>query len=229
MADMKYIMLYLDSLPTLHEMQFDEVGRLVIALMEYAATGETSVQLGGERYAFSLLRAQLDRDAESYARKLESCRENGKKGGRPRKNPENPAVFSETQGNPENPAVFLETQKRQYKEKDKDKEEEEEDNIFSAASASRPDFNTVEVYAANNLQTLSPGNMEELAVFKDDLSEELIRHAIDEACAAGKRSWGYTRSILYRYISDGVKTIGEARQQSQPKRTTGNGPNWAEP
>lgn len=219
MADMKYIMLYLDSLPTLHEMQFDEVGRLVIALMEYAATGETSVQLGGERYAFSLLRAQLDRDAESYARKLESCRENGKKGGRPRKNPENPAVFSETQ-------------KRQYKEKEKDKdkeeeeEEEEEDNIFSAASASRPDFNTVEVYAANNLQTLSPGNMEELAVFKDDLSEELIRHAIDEACAAGKRSWGYTRSILYRYISDGVKTIGEARQQSQPKRTTGNAPNW---
>ena len=223
---MKYIMLYLDSLQTFHEMQFDEVGRLVIALMEYAATGETSVHLGGERYAFSLLRAQLDRDAESYARKLESCRENGKKGGRPRKNPENPAVFSETQGNPENPAVFSETQKRQEEENEKEKEEDENIYANSAASASRPDFNTIEAYASSNLTTLSPGNMEELATFKNELPEELIRHAVDEANAAGKRSWGYTRSILYRYISDGVKTIGEARQQSQPKRTTGNAPNW---
>ena len=67
-----------------------------------------------------------------------------------------------------------------------------------AAGDIRPDFSTVEVYAANNLSALNAGNMEEFAAFKADLPEELIRLAIDEACAQGKRTWSYTRAILRR-------------------------------
>ena len=44
----------------------------------------------------------------------------------------------------------------------------------------------------------------------------VIRHAIDEACAAGKRTWAYVRSILNRYVSDGVKTIGEGKARQKP-------------
>ena len=79
----------------------------------------------------------------------------------------------------------------------------------------RPDFNTVEVYAANNLAALNAGNMAEFIAFKDELPEELIRHAIDEACAAGKRTWSYTRAILTRYRDSGFKTVGDA-QASRP-------------
>ena len=75
----------------------------------------------------------------------------------------------------------------------------------------RPDFNTVEVYAANNLVALNAGNMQEFIAFKDELPEELIRHAIDEACAAGKRTWSYTRAILTRYRDSGFRTVGEAK------------------
>lgn len=75
----------------------------------------------------------------------------------------------------------------------------------------RPDFNTIEVYAANNLAALNAGNMAEFIAFKDELPEELIRHAIDEACAAGKRTWSYTRAILTRYRDSGFKTVGEAK------------------
>lgn len=99
---------------------------------------------------------------------------------------------------------------------------EEAENIFAASAAGdRPDFNTVEVYAANNLAPLSPGNMEDMSAFKAELPEELIRHAVDEACAANKRTWGYVRAILLRYITDDIRTVGEAKQRTQqPKQST---------
>lgn len=86
-----------------------------------------------------------------------------------------------------------------------------------AEDASRPSFDTVEVYAANNLQVMTGGNMQEFADFKASLPEELIRHAIDEACAAGKRSWAYTRSILRRYEEAGFKTIGDVKAAEQQR------------
>ena len=93
---------------------------------------------------------------------------------------------------------------------------EEAEKVFATSAAGdRPGFNTVEVYAANNLAVLSPGNMQDLAAFKTELPEELIRHAIDEACAAGKRTWGYVRAILLRYFDDGIRTVGEAKQRGR--------------
>lgn len=86
-----------------------------------------------------------------------------------------------------------------------------ESELARGGGDDRPDFNTVEVYAANNLAALNAGNMAEFVAFKDELPEELIRHAIDEACAAGKRTWSYTRAILTRYRDSGFKTVGEAK------------------
>ena len=57
------------------------------------------------------------------------------------------------------------------------------------------------------------GNMEELVSFREPLSEELIRHAIDEACANGKRTWAYVRSILARYVRSGYRTVGDAEAE----------------
>lgn len=79
------------------------------------------------------------------------------------------------------------------------------------ADDDRPDFGTVEAYAANNLSHLSSGNMEELAAFKDELSDELIRYAIDVACASGKPSYSYARAIMARYRDSGFKTVGDAK------------------
>ena len=90
-------------------------------------------------------------------------------------------------------------------------------------------FDTLEAYASGNLTVLSPRNMEELVSFKADMSEELIRHAIDEACANGKRTWAYVRSILSRYLQNGIKSVGDAvadkesfQQQRQQKTPASN-------
>lgn len=86
---------------------------------------------------------------------------------------------------------------------------------------------TVYAYASGNLQKLSPRNMEELDSFTEDLDEDVIRYAIDEACANGIRTWAYTRSILNGYVQDGVKSVGDikAREQKRVKtRMTANNP-----
>jgi DnaD/phage-associated family protein len=89
---------------------------------------------------------------------------------------------------------------------------EAEEDVREAAA-------TVYAYASGNLQSLSPRNMEELDSFTEDLDEDVIRYAIDEACANGKRTWAYTRAILNRCVQDGVKSVGDikAREQKREK------------
>ena len=95
----------------------------------------------------------------------------------------------------------------------------------SAPAPARPDFNTTEAYASSNLDYLSPYNMQELESFISDLGDELVRHAIDEACANGKRSYAYVRSIMSRYKQSGFTSIGQVlaeeerrKQQKQPEQ-----------
>ena len=81
----------------------------------------------------------------------------------------------------------------------------------AAAVADGIDLGTVEVYLANNITGLSATLMQEFQTFKADLPEELIRYAIDEACAQNVRSYSYLRKILNRYVDKGFKTIGDVK------------------
>lgn len=91
-----------------------------------------------------------------------------------------------------------------------------------------PDPLSVEIYATSNLQYLSPYNMEELTSFRDSLPDELIRYAIDQACANGVRTYAYTKSILNSYVSNGFKCIGDVqahearRRKNQQNQQKGN-------
>lgn len=82
----------------------------------------------------------------------------------------------------------------------------------------QPSFDTLEVYAANNLQYLSPRNMEQLVSFRGELPEETIRWAIDEACAKGKRNFSYVRGILNNLLDEGIRTVGDAKTAQDARR-----------
>ena len=94
---------------------------------------------------------------------------------------------------------------------------------FSDASGERPDFGTIEAYASSNLRTLTPGNMQELASFKDDFPDEVLFMAIDQACGANAPSWNYVRKVLNNWLDKGIKTAADAKadialgkQQAKP-------------
>ena len=84
---------------------------------------------------------------------------------------------------------------------------------FSDASGERPDFGTIEAYASSNLRNLSPGNMQQLVSFREDLPDEVIRLAIDQACGSNAPSWNYVRKVLNNWLEKGVKTESDAKAE----------------
>ena len=76
-----------------------------MAMFQYEKTKEKPELDAVSDMAFCFIRSQMERDQQAYEEKCELGRQNGIKGGRPRK----------TQGFLENPTVFLETQKTQGK------------------------------------------------------------------------------------------------------------------
>lgn len=109
-----YIKLFRDASATIDLLSDAEAGRLLKSLMHYANDQEDELP-GQEKLVFAMLKAQMDREAAQYSAYCEKQRENGLKGGRPRKEPNG------SKENPENPSVKKETQKTLTgKEKEKD-------------------------------------------------------------------------------------------------------------
>ena len=108
----------------------------------------------------------------------------------------------------------------EYKSESESEAENAREATAVVCDAEKPDFGTLEAYASSNLTVLSPRNMEDLLAFREELDEDVIRHAIDEACAAGRRSWSYARAILRRFLEQGLKTMGDVKA-AEDKRSAG--------
>ena len=130
---MKYLKVFYDWPETTEYLKPAQKGELIDALVRYAR-GEKGVEAslkGAALALFPSFKRQIDSDANAYVAQTERNRENGKKGGRPRKEP------AETQEKPtetqENPLGFSETQekarqriKTKTKSKDKDEDKDKE-------------------------------------------------------------------------------------------------------
>lgn len=113
--------------------------------------------------------------------------------------------------------AYRSTQSKVKESKVKKIKEDKKKVVVVNATAAAPDFNTIEVYASSNLDYLSPTNMQDLIAFRETLTDDLIRYAIDAACANGVRKWAYVRSILARYQAAGFKTIGEVKADEEKR------------
>ena len=202
---MKYLKVFYDWLEATKHLKPAQKGELIDAMVKYAR-GDPDVESGLKGAAlilFPTFQRQIDADKSAYADISAKRKEAGAKGGK------------QKQANAS----------KSYQDKDQDKDTvAAEAATEETAAAARPGFDTVEAYAANNLQALSIGNMSEFADFKAAMPEDVIRHAIDEACAAGKRSWAYVRAILMRYQDSGFKTIGDVKAAEQQRTAEKNKP-----
>lgn len=121
-----YVKIYYDFKEKTSSLSPTEIGRLVLAMAEYAETGVTPNIVGNERFVFPIFKVQIDRDHEAYAEKVQTLRENGSKGGRPK----NQKVSEETKR-------FLEKPNESKKSQEEEKEKEEEYNTLSCESVIR--------------------------------------------------------------------------------------------
>ena len=112
----------------------EQRGRLLMALIDYSESGVVPELDGISMMAFSFIQSQMDRDSKKYENRCSSNRENGKKGGRPKKendseeNPKNPLGFEENEKKTKNP-------KKPIKIKNKDKEKDINKNTMCKSEA----------------------------------------------------------------------------------------------
>lgn len=117
-----YFQVYFSYEEPLKSLSYEQIGKIFMAMFQYEKTKEKPELDPVSDMAFYFIRSQMDRDRQMYEEKCERSRQNGMKGGRPRKSEksqgflENQPVFPETQKTQrflENQPVFLETQKSQ--------------------------------------------------------------------------------------------------------------------
>ncbi len=95
MKDIAFACLYLSYRQTLAPFTDAERGRILFAMIDYAASGQEPELSGNERFIWPSLRAQIDRDKEDYQRRCEKNRKNGASGGRPKKKKESDGLSEE--------------------------------------------------------------------------------------------------------------------------------------
>lgn len=110
-----HLKVYFDFDERTEELNDIEKGRLLLAMLRYAAEGQKPDLRGNERFCFPGFKKDIDRDIASYASKVE----NGIKGGRPAKNKP-----SETENNLTKPN---ETENNLNLKNKNEEEEQEED------------------------------------------------------------------------------------------------------
>ena len=136
MTERNYVCLYLSYGQALAPFSDEEKGRILSAMLSYAATGAAPEFDGNERYIWPTLRAQIDRDSAAYQEKCAKNRENGAKGGRPK----NQALLEKTERFSEKP------------KKPKEKEKKKEKDIYimpdkpAARSFLKPSVDDVKAY-----------------------------------------------------------------------------------
>lgn len=144
-------LIYLD-----YEEQFDllsdeEIGILMRAIIKYEKTKEIPQLEGMAKMAFSFIKTQLDRDREKYNKKCEKNKENGARGGRPKKENEKPNGFEKSEG------LFQEPKKP-----DNDNEDEEDndnENDFKEKTKKKfkkPTIEEIEEYCKQRNNKIDP-------------------------------------------------------------------------
>ena len=120
--DNRLFLFYATWLDVLAEMSDEEQLEYFHAITSYGLDGKLPEKISSfVRIAMKFVCKDIDAAKERQENFLKKQRENGAKGGRPKKNPtdisENPTKPKETQQNPKNPTVFSETQKSHNKYK----------------------------------------------------------------------------------------------------------------
>ena len=83
--DKNSFLIYLDYEEHFNLLTDEQIGQLIRAIIKYEKSGEMPELDGMLKMAFSFIKTQLDRDREKYNKKCEKNKENGRRGGRPRK------------------------------------------------------------------------------------------------------------------------------------------------
>ncbi len=126
---LEYIKVFYDWEEATENLSFEERGRLIVAMLQYAKGKDVLDLSGNEKFLFPMCRNLIDRAHHHYEVVVETNRKNGVLGGRPKKTEKTQSVFEKPKETEITQSVFEKpnkTEKSQDKDKDKEKENEKE-------------------------------------------------------------------------------------------------------
>lgn len=165
-----------------------ERGRILWAMMDYKETGEEPQFPGNERFVWAAIKAKIDASNEAYERQAAVNRENGARGGRPKK--------SETSTKKQkNPAEMPEKAKEPEPQKT-DYPEGTPENYWISAGCG---------------EELTPFMLDQFQqARKDGFSDDLIVAVLEEAMQhQAKQPWMYARRLLDQAKARGTVSLAE--------------------
>lgn len=228
-----YAALPYEYLEEMEELGDAEFGRLCRALLEYSMTGTPIALNGNERFYARRVMRREDYYRKSYEERAKTNRANGNKGGRPRKTAapdDKPMEWDKTQENPEKPSA---TEKTQEENKNENK------NDFSSAAAPAHTHTRARgafAYYQDKIgYDMSREAMGLLPKYIQDMGDEVVMAAIDEALDNNAKNWNYVKKILQDWTKAKVRNMDslnrhrDDRKRQKPVRKGRNGPQPAAP
>ncbi len=174
------------------------------AIAQYSLTGNEPENLSGTASAmFVLIKPNID----SSQRRYEASVENGKKGGRPKKDPQ-----KKPNQNPE------ETQKKPNQNLNVDVAVDDNVDVNVNDNVDVDDninFSKIIREYEENIAPITATAKEILQSYYEDLGPELLIEAIRRASLANKRNCKYIQGILNSWINKGFKTLVEVKSEEE--------------
>lgn len=222
----KGLLLLFTSFKLLNILPDAEFRHVINAMKDYVESGSEPEGLSDiELLAFESQRKAMDDNIEFYRHTVLVNRENGRKGGRPRK-PKETDGFSEkpmaTHGEPtetHSPPIL----------KIKDYSDTNVSDISTTATTAENDLDADLAKIASHFQEvfgdLPPSVCYKVKSWRETFSTEMILLAIDRAAEAGKRNWTYVDGTLRGWKRDGIKNpagVAASDEQWQSCQQQGN-------
>ena len=188
------------------------------AISSYCFDGKKPENLSGVAEAmFILMKPNIDSAEKRYNASVE----NGKKGGRPRKNdsqekPNN--NLNKTQGKPNNNLNETQKEPNQNFNVDEDVDEDVDDNVDDNVEVDvekKTDINSIINVYENNIAPITDITYQLLSEYCNILSPPLVLEAIYKANKANARTFRYVEGILKNWEKKGFKKICDVKNEEQ--------------
>lgn len=219
---MEYLKVWTSFAEVLEPLTDEERGRLFMAMLIYSDRQELTELTGNERFVWATAKQSID-----WAREVsENNAANGRKGGRPKSEAKRTEA-NETEKK-RNKATESEQNRSKANESLKDKDKVNSSPGSGSTRTRETEFGEIEVdpviiAVQSELTGMTGDHYQELEEFRKELPDELIIEAVNEAVAHGTRFWSYVRAVLRRYIREGIRTIGEAREEHERRNENTGG------